>query len=398
MSKKNVKNALWLATETNYLIMGKNILDYVPKVFKQRFPGKKGIIIADSKTYAVAGEKVREALRKEELEAAEPFLIEDQNLPADYSYVTKIVEYLKPLDAIAVAVGSGGINDLTKHANCELDRKYMCVATAASMGGYTVFASSITKKGTKIPIVCPAPYVVVADIVVMSKAPSLLTASGYADLYAKITAGADWMLADALGIEPIDKTSWNIVQSGLPGSLGNPKGARAGDLQVIEALTEGLMLGGFAIQALRSSRPVSGSEHQFCLLWDMERHTFKGKMAKKYGLYPNQDEQTPSHGFKVGIGILAITAFYERMFETPLENMDVKKAVDNWPSLEEQIADVRNTFNGTDIVDFAIEQVTAKYVTKEELEKQLNIAKSNWLKIKADLQKQIIPYKKTKRR
>ncbi|MDR0349326.1 MAG: sn-glycerol-1-phosphate dehydrogenase [Tannerella sp.] len=398
MSKENVEKALKLATETHYLVIGENILDHVHEMFRQQFPGKKGIVIADPNTYAVAGEKVHEALKKEGLEAAEPFLIKDKDLLADYCYVTRIVEHLKPLNAVAVAVGAGVINDLTKRASYELDRKYMCVATAASMDGYTAFASSITKEGTKISMACPAPYAVVADIAVMSKAPSLLTASGYADLYAKITAGADWILADALGIEPVDQTSWHIVQDGLPGALGDPEGARAGDLRAIEALTEGLMLGGFAIQSLRSSRPASGSEHQFSHLWDMEHHTFKGEMAKKYGIYPNQDEQAPSHGFKVGIGVLTITAFYERMFETPVENMDVKKAVDNWPSLEEQIADVRNTFKGTDIEDFAVEQVTAKYVAKEVLEKQLHVAKNNWHKIKADLQKQIIPYKETKRR
>ncbi|MDR0430402.1 MAG: sn-glycerol-1-phosphate dehydrogenase [Tannerellaceae bacterium] len=398
MSKENVEKALKLATETNYLVIGENILDCVPGIFKQQFPGKKGVIIADPNTYRAAGEKVHEVLKEQGLEGADPFIIKDKDLLADYRYVTRIVERLKPMDAIAIAVGAGVINDLTKRANYELGRKYMCVATAASMDGYTAYASSITKDGAKISMACPAPYAVVADIAVMSKAPSRLTASGYSDLYAKIIAGADWIIADALGIESIDETSWHIVQDGLPSALNDPEGARAGKPQAIEALTEGLMLGGFAIQSLRSSRPASGSEHQFSHLWDMEHHTFRGEMAKRFGLYPNQDEQAPSHGFKVGIGVLTMTAFYERVFETPVEQMDVKKAVENWLSLEEQIAEVRNTFNGTDIEDFAVEQVTSKYIGREELEKQLNTAKENWPEIKARLQKQVIPYEETKRR
>ena len=53
-----------------------------------------------------------------------------------------------------------------------------------------------------------------------------------------------------------------------------------------------LMITGFAMQAACSSRPVSGAEHQFSHLWDMEHHTHNGI--------------TPSHGFKVGVGSLAI--------------------------------------------------------------------------------------------
>jgi glycerol-1-phosphate dehydrogenase [NAD(P)+] len=398
MNNENVTRALRLATETNCLLIGENILNRIPEIFREQFPGKKAIIIADPTTYQVAGKEVHDYMNKEELIAAEPFLLTAPDLYADYCYVTRIVEHLKPIDAIAIAVGSGVINDLTKRANYELDRKYMCVATAASMDGYTAYASSITKDGAKMSMACPAPYAVVADIDIIRKAPRLMTASGYGDLYAKIISGADWILADALGIEPIDRTSWHIVQDGLPSALGNPEGVGAGEKQAIEALTEGLMLGGFAIQSLRSSRPASGSEHNFSHLWDMEHHTFKGEMAKKYGLYPNQDEQVPSHGFKVGIGVLTMTALYERIFETPMEYLNIEKAVAGWKSLEEQIADVRQTFKGTDIEEFAVGQVTEKYVTREELTKQLQIVKNNWPGIKARLQQQIIPYKETLRR
>lgn len=398
MSKAEVESALKLADETKFLKIGENILNEVPAIFKAQFPGKKGIIIADPNTYKVAGEQVHKYLSEAGLEHSAPFIIDDPDLYADYRFVEKIIAFLKPIDAIAIAVGSGVINDITKRANAELNRPYMCVSTAASMDGYTAYGASITKEGAKITMTCPAPVAVVADIAVISKAPALTTASGYADLYAKVPAGADWILADALGIEPIDEQSWHIVQDGLEEALKDPEGAKIGKPSAIEPLTEGLMLGGFAIQSLKSSRPASGAEHQFSHLWDMEHHTFKGEMAKKFGLYPNQDEQAPSHGFKVGIGLLTVTALYERICETPLDQLDVKKAVDAWKSLEEQVAEVKEMFKGTGLEDFAAKQISDKYISKEDLEKELTILKNNWSKIKADLQKQIIPYKETKRR
>ena len=101
------------------------------------------------------------------------------------------------------------------------------------------------------------------------RSPSSMTASGYADLMAKVPAGADWIVADILGVEPIDETPWNIVQGGLHDALANPEACRCGDAQALKALAEGLMLGGFAMQAYpRSSRPASGAEHQIShMLW-----------------------------------------------------------------------------------------------------------------------------------
>src|SRR5699024_8706987 len=109
--------------------------------------------------------------------------------------------------------------------------------------------------------------------------------SGYAYLYAKIPAGADWILADALDVEPIDSHAWHTVQDGLEEALSNPEGVKEGNIHAVELLTEGLMLGGFAMQSSKSSRPASGAEHQFSHTWDMEHHTFKGEMAKRFGLY-----------------------------------------------------------------------------------------------------------------
>ena len=398
MPKQEVEKALSLANETKFLRIGKNILKDIPTIFKEQFPGKKAIVIADKNTYRVAGEAVQKYLKEAGLTQGDAFVMTDSDLYADYKFVQKIVKHLQSIDAIAVAVGGGVINDITKRANSELNRPYMCVATAASMDGYSAYGASITKEGAKMTMTCPAPQVIVADLDIICKAPPITTASGYADLYAKVPAGADWILADALGVEALDSQSWHIVQDGLEGALKDPAGAKAGDISSIEPLVEGLMLGGFAIQSLRSSRPASGAEHQFSHLWDMEHHTFKGDIAKRFGLYPDQDEQAPSHGFKVGIGTLTISALYERIFETPLDKLDVEKAVAQWKPLEEQVADVKAMFKGTGLEDFAAQQITDKYISKDDLRKQLTTLKNNWPKIREDLKKQIIPYAETKKR
>ena len=68
---------------------------------------------------------------------------------ADYANVEKVRDALASRDTIPVAVGSGTLNDLVKRASHELDRRYVVVATAASMDGYTAFGAALTRDGYK---------------------------------------------------------------------------------------------------------------------------------------------------------------------------------------------------------------------------------------------------------
>ena len=58
------------------------------------------------------------------------------------------------------------------------------------MDGYTAYGASITKDGNKQTFDCPAPLGMVLDPTIAAAAPAKMSASGYADLIAKIPAGA----------------------------------------------------------------------------------------------------------------------------------------------------------------------------------------------------------------
>ena len=49
-----------------------------------------------------------------------------------------------------------------------------------------------------------------------------MMSSGYADLMSKVTGGADWIVADELGIEKIDPAIWSLVQDDLRDNLADP--------------------------------------------------------------------------------------------------------------------------------------------------------------------------------
>lgn len=271
-SSLTLKEALAAARETKALELGKGVLTKTAQVFRAQHGDREAVLVADENTFAAAGQEVLEAFRAANHPVREPFIFRDPALYGEYRFVDQLEAALSQHQAIAVAVGSGTVNDLTKLVSHHLKRPYLCVATAASMDGYTAFGASITHEGAKQTFLCPAPAAVIADLNVICAAPGLMNAWGYADLLAKVPAGADWLLADALGAEPMDAQAWAIVQGRLREVVGDPAGVFARDPEAVRRLMEGLLLGGFAMQSAQSSRPASGAEHQFSHLWDNQHH------------------------------------------------------------------------------------------------------------------------------
>ena len=361
--------ALGAARDTRRLELGCGVLARAAAVFHEQFPGRDAVYVSDPAAFRAAG--VPPELPGDMLMFRE--------LHAEWEYLEAVQGAIAKTDCIPVAIGSGTINDLVKLAAHRLDRPYMCVATAASMDGYTAYGASITKDGSKQTFECPAPRAVVADIDIIAAAPNELTASGYADLLAKITAGADWIVADALGIEPIHAHAWRTVQGGLRAAVADPAAVRRGDVRAITRLTEGLMMGGFAMQAMQSSRPASGAEHQFSHLWDMQHHV------------DARTGEAPSHGFKVGIGTLAVARLYERLLSEPIEMLDIEDCARrgrDWPAVETSI---RQLFNIDELRDKAIEETRAKYPSRDELVAQLVRLRNVWPDLKRRLLEQLVP-------
>jgi glycerol-1-phosphate dehydrogenase [NAD(P)+] len=380
----SVSEAIGAARDTRCLELGQGVLGRTPQIFRQQFGDKPALLVADTNTFAAAGQAILEAFRRAGHDCRKPFVFTDPRLYAENSYVVALEAALQGHEAIPIAVGSGTINDLTKVAAHRTGRPYLAVATAASMDGYTAFGASITCQGSKQNFDCPAPVAVVADLDVICAAPAGMNAAGYADLLAKTTAGADWLLADALGVEAIDRKAWSIVQGGLREALADPAGVRNRDVEAVRQLTEGLMLGGFAMQWVKSSRPAAGAEHQFSHLWDMQRHLYKG--------------QIPLHGFKVGIGTLAAAGLYEYLLTQRLDNLDVESCCARWPDEAAREASVRALFRQPDLTKVALQESRAKWVEAGFLRGQLETLRCAWPRVKERLRQQLIPLTELKTR
>jgi glycerol-1-phosphate dehydrogenase [NAD(P)+] len=384
MSEQRINAALQEATDTRDVRIDAGALASVPQVFRENFGEGPIIIVADGNTFEVAGKEVQRQLEEAGYTMMEPYVFPaEPPLYAEYSNIEKLRDSLREHDAIPVAVGSGTLNDIVKRSSHECERPYMCVGTAASMDGYTAFGASIEKDGLKQTLSCPAPKAVVADLEILQNAPENMTASGYADLLGKVTSGADWLVADALEVEKIDPTGWSLVQDHLREWTGSPAELRAGDQQSTEHLVEGLIMSGLGMQSYESSRTASGAEHQFSHLWEME------------GLGKDADPPL-SHGFKVGVGSVAIAALYELLLERDLADLDIEALKDSWPAREEMERSVRAQHTSPELEEGAVEQTLAKYISADELAERLGLLQEVWPDLREKVGEQLMPAGKIK--
>jgi glycerol-1-phosphate dehydrogenase [NAD(P)+] len=372
-----VDHALASASTTREVAVSRGALSDVGRLISENYPGRRPVIVADERTFEIAGREVQRAIEAAGIEAEEPIVLPGHpTLRPDMRHV----QYIRAqfgADALPVAVGSGTINDLTKRASFEAGLPYIVVATAPSMDGYTASGAALVADGVKQTFECPAPEMVIADLDILRNAPSSMIASGYGDLVGKITAGADWILADALGIEPIIPDVWTMVQAPLRAMIADPERFFRGDVDAIEQLFQGLVITGLAIQAAGTTRTASGSEHQFSHLWEMRGLTHEGEVV--------------SHGKKVALGTIVSETLYDRLLSCPIEDFDVESAVSTWPSWPDMERTIRDTHDHPMLEQKALEECGAKYVTPDELRSRLLQLKAAWPELKPRLREQLLP-------
>jgi len=382
-TQQRIDSALKSATDTRLFEMGPNVLERVPAVFKEMFPGRKAIVVADKNTWKVAGARVFDLMNEEGIECGS-FLFIEHEFHADWYHIEQLDAVLDKTGAVAVSVGSGTINDLCKLTAHHHNQSYLSVATAASVDGYSSFGASITFEGLKQTFECPAPVAIIADTAIIAEAPKKMTAAGYADLAAKIPCGAEWMIADLFGTEPIQEDAWHILQDVLDELLSNPKGVAEGNTEAIGNLFLGLTLSGFAMQAARSSRPASCTDHLFSHYLDMTGHRYKGKFQ--------------SHGFQVAIGTLTMCAFFDEFLKMDMSRIDVEACVNEWPSLESEQERARNLFEDFVNPKLGVAEITKKYADRDGVREQLVKVRDNWEELKAKYRKQVYTFGKMQER
>jgi len=289
--------------EPERIVYAAGAVGYLPELLAECTRGRRTVVLMDARTREAAGAEAAEQLRQAGWQAAE-IIVPDS--PAGASPVCddqthdELAGRVADADAI-VGAGSGVISDLAKWLAHDLGLRYACVATAASMNGYTSANVALSVAGVKTLRRARPPYAVVADPAVIASAPWEMTAAGLGDLLAKSVSSADWRMNHLLFGDYFCRRSVALVGEIEPRYMDRPERLRSRDPQATAALFHALLLTGAAMTMAETSAPASGAEHLVSHTLDM--------MSSLDG--------TPHdlHGRQVGVGTVLASALYRRVLD-----------------------------------------------------------------------------------
>ena len=388
----SLADCLKYADETKELILKKSAPAEIPSLLPKYFNADSVCLIADGNTLKAAGQSVIEVLEGAGVKIAGTHIFPGEpRLHADYDHVFSLKKWFSSLPGfpalVPIAVGSGTINDLVKCASAELKLPYLCVPTAASVDGYTPNGAALLMGGFKQTIPCSAPRVLAADPELMARAPAWLTSSGFGDLASKIIAGADWIIAEKAGVlgapgaPARNPVAWGMVQNGLEDALKRSVNAAKGDGEAVKTLFQSLAITGFAMQYMKNSWPVSGSEHLFSHTWEMEDLSVNGVPV--------------THGHKVAIGTLAATAFTETFFASSKGPPERPKEYRR-PDREGRKAEVSGAFRGSQGHDSIVATAMVKFMDEKTIETIDQAFRDAWKEIRDSVMERLLPYRELK--
>ena len=277
--------------------------------------GEELVLFGDARTLEACGTNLAAGLKRDAGAGVTVVALagRDRMLHAGDVEVATVVSRLRqlPPSALPVAVGAGTINDLVKAAAHELGRRYVAVATAPSMNGYTSAIAAITVGGLKRSLPSTPPVAVLADPGVLASSPTRLAVSGLADLLSKPVSTADWRLEHVLWDSPFCPVPAGLAGSAVEAASAVAAGIRSGATTARTTLFDALIVSGISMAVAGTSSPASGGEHLISHFLDMTADPEPG------------GPRTPAlHGEQVGVATGITTRLYAELLVLDRDDVD----------------------------------------------------------------------------
>lgn len=243
--------------------------------------GQNLLVVCDDATWVAAGQQLQTILGNDY--QVMPHSI-GRAPHAKLSHVEPIVISAQAHDiGSLVAVGSGTVNDITKYAAHQLGCDYICVATAASMNGYSSATASLEVDYVKHSFVAKPPKAVVADLRIIASAPRRLARAGLGDTLCRSTVAADRYISHVVLGTPFEREIFEKLRQHEPWLLANIALLKEGSMEYMHYLMHALLDAGDAMTQVQSSVVASQGEHMIAhtleMLYGKElRETLHGEM------------------------------------------------------------------------------------------------------------------------
>lgn len=263
------------------IYIGKGAIQNLPECIK-KYNAHKPFLLADCNTYAAAGGIVCSLLDEHQI-AYSKYVFSKPELEPNEDAVGSAVMHFDATCDLVIGIGSGVINDIGKILSNITGKKYIIVATAPSMDGYASATSSMNMDGLKVSLNSRAADVIIGDTDILKTAPLHMLKSGIGDMLAKYISIAEWRIAHIITGEYYCEQVADLIRNAVAKCVANAQGLLKREDNAIEAVFEGLVIGGVAMAYAGVSRPASGVEHYFSHVWDMRGLEF-GTQVDLHGI------------------------------------------------------------------------------------------------------------------
>lgn len=162
-----------------------------------------------------------------------------------------------------LAIGGGRTIDIGKYTAYLANKEWVAFPTTLSHDGIMSSRAVLEDNHKKFSVDAREPSGIIADLSIIKKAPFNLIASGAGDLLSKYSAVADWKLADLAGFEKYHKLLGDMSLLTAETVVYHKNDIKEMNNHGLEVMIWSLINAGFVMNIYGSSRPASGSEHNF---------------------------------------------------------------------------------------------------------------------------------------
>jgi glycerol-1-phosphate dehydrogenase [NAD(P)+] len=270
------------------VVVGNDTLGLIGDIVKRLGFSESAFVVMGKHTLDIAGKKVIDILEDDGINVSN--IVTNSCNIEDIVLIEQRIGELKP--EVVLGIGGGTKIDAAKMSSAHKELPFISVPTTAAHDG--IASPMVSLKGLEKPysLMAQSPMAIVADTSVIIKSPYRFTASGCADVIAKLTAVRDWKLAHEVKGEYYGEYAASLALMGARLVIKNADLFKPSEEEGLRVLLEALISCGVSMSIAGSSRPCSGSEHLFYHALD--------QIAPK----------PPLHGEQCGVGAIMMARLH----------------------------------------------------------------------------------------